>query len=596
VNAVAHNQQKDGGPMAPVSFCPSVPFREAWFVDFEFRADPGERPWPICMVAREMRSDREIRLWRDELLALRLAPFDTGSNSILVAYSASAELGCFLELGWPLPINVLDLLVEHRVETNGLILPGSGSLLDALALRGVAHIDAGHKEAMRKLAMENWSWTDEERRALLEYCATDVAGLTALLPKMARSIDWPRAILRGRYTAAVARMERAGIPIDLPIFRRLTENWDSIIVDLVAKVDEEFGAYEGSTFKEARFAAMLGARGIAWPRWPTGRLKLDDDTFGDQTKLHPELRPLRELRATLGKMRLTGLPVGADGRNRCPLWGFSSKTGRNQPSNSKFIFGPAKWMRGLIRPPEGYGLAYIDFAAQEIAIAAGLSGDERMIEAYRTGDPYLAFAKQAGLVPEEATKESHNLIRERCKSVVLGVNYGMGADSMAARAGIMPVEASDLLRLHRQTYWQFWRWSDDVVDAAMLTNEIKTVFGWRRRVGPDPNPRSLMNFPMQANGAEMMRVAAIAAVEAGIEVCAPVHDAFLIAAPLDQLDEDVARMREIMTRAGAIVTGGVEVRTDAQVRRWPDRYMDERGEAMWDKVMALLDQTQGAST
>src|ERR1700681_106886 len=63
-----------------------------------------------------------------------------------------------------------------------------------------------------------------------------------------------------------------------------------------------------------------------------------------------------------------------------------------------------------------------------------------------------------------------------------------------------------------------------------VTGEMKTVFGWRRRIGREPNPRSLMNFPMQANGAEMMRIAAIAGTEAGIEVCAPVHDAFLIAA------------------------------------------------------------------
>ena len=38
-------------------------------------------------------------------------------------------------------------------------------------------------------------------------------------------------------------------------------------------------------------------------------------------------------------------------------------TGRNQPSNAKFILGPARWMRGLIRPPEGHGIAYVDFSS-----------------------------------------------------------------------------------------------------------------------------------------------------------------------------------------------------------------------------------------
>ena len=96
-----------------------LPFRELWCVDFEFRSDPGERPWVVCMVAQELISGRQIRMWRDELLALKKAPFNTGPDVALVAYYASAELGCFLELGWPLPANVIDLFAEHRVETNG---------------------------------------------------------------------------------------------------------------------------------------------------------------------------------------------------------------------------------------------------------------------------------------------------------------------------------------------------------------------------------------------------------------------------------------------------------------------------------------------
>ena len=93
-----------------------------------------------------------------------------------------------------------------------------------------------------------------------------------------------------------------------------------------------------------------------------------------------------------------------DGRNRCLLSAFRSRTGRNQPSNSKFIFGPSVWLRGLIKPPPGYGLAYIDWSQQEFGIAAALSGDPAMMDAYHSGDPYLAFAKQAGAVPAHATK------------------------------------------------------------------------------------------------------------------------------------------------------------------------------------------------
>ena len=573
---------------------PAVPFEKIFAVDFEFRADPGERPWPVCMVVKEVSTGVEQRFWREDLLAMQTAPFDVGPNSLVVAYSSGAELSCFHELGWPVPVNILDLYAEHRVETNGKDLPCGNGVIGALACRGLGHIDAEKKVDMRRLVIERREWSDAEKQAILNYCASDVEALIALLPVMAAGIDWPRALLRGRYTAALARMERAGVPIDLPLHKRLVANWQPLTLALIADVDAGFGVYIGSTFKVGRFVEWLAARNIPWPRHPSGVLMLDDDTFKRQAERWPELKPLRELRQTLGRMRLTGLTIGADGRNRCSLRAFMAATGRNQPSNTEFIFGPAKWMRGLIRPPEGWGLAYVDFAAQEMAISAALSGDQRMIEAYRSGDPYLAFAKAAGLAPADATVASHAAVRSRCKEVMLGVNYGMAAEVMALKLGVAPVEARELLRLHRRAYPQFWRWMDQVVAGAMLTNEMTSVFGWRRHVGRMPKIPSLMNYPAQSNGAEMMRIAAIAATEAGIEVCAPIHDAFLIAAPLDRLDEDVAHMRALMTKAGNVVTGGLDVRTEATVVCWADRYMAPGGEAMWDRIMALLERIEAA--
>jgi hypothetical protein len=82
-----------------------------------------------------------------------------------------------------------------------------------------------------------------------------------------------------------------------------------------------------------------------------------------------------------------------------------------------------------------------------------------------------------------------------------------------------------------------------------------------------------MNWPIQSTGADLMRIVCIAATEVGIEVAAPVHDAFLIVSPLERLDQDVAHMREIMIRASKVVTGGLPIRVDQKVVRFPDRYM-----------------------
>jgi len=134
----------------------------------------------------------------------------------------------------------------------------------------------------------------------------------------------------------------------------------------------------------------------------------------------------------------------------------------------------------------------------------------------------------------------------------------------------------------------FWRWSDAAVDCAMLRGSISTVFGWTRHVGENPNPRSLRNFPCQANGAEMLRLACCFATERGVEVCAPVHDAVLITAPLDHLDADIARMQVCMAEASRIVLNGFEVRTEVKRVDYPDRYADPRGAVMWDKVVGLI--------
>ncbi len=106
------------------------------------------------------------------------------------------------------------------------------------------------------------------------------------------------------------------------------------------------------------------------------------------------------------------------------------------------------------------------------------------------------------------------------------------------------------------------------------------------------NPRSLANFPMQANGAEMMRLACSLATEAAIGVCCPVHDAILVESPAEDIDVVVQRTQATMREASRIVLDGFELSADAKIVRYPDRYFDEgRGRTMWDKVANLVANT-----
>jgi DNA polymerase-1 len=528
-----------------------------------------------------------FRYWLDELRGMRLPPFRTDASNLLVAYYASAELACFQALGWPMPVRVLDLYCEFKCLRSGLKTPCGNGLLGALAYFGFESMAATNKDTMRALVLRGEPFTADERRSILDYCQTDVDALAKLLPAMIAGIDLPRALLRGRYMTAVARMEWRGVPIDAEALGLFRTNWQAVQEALIQRINKGYDIYDGRTFKVERWAAWLTANNIPWPRLPSGDLALDDDTFREMARTYPAVAPVRELRTTLAQLRLNELAVGEDGRNRCMLSAFGSKTSRNQPSNSKFIFGPSAWLRSLIRPEPGTAVAYIDWSQQELAIAAALSGDRKMQEAYHSGDFYLTFAKMAGAVPPGATKDSHAAEREQFKTVALGVLYGLSSEGLARKLNVPPVLGRDLLRMHKETFRRFWRWSDAVQDEAILAGRLRTVFGWTVHVGDEPNPRSLRNFPMQGNGAEMMRLACCLAIERGIGLCCPVHDALLIEAHDDDIEAAVEATQQAMREASEIVLDGFKLRTDAKIVRHPERYSDKRGQVMWETVCEL---------
>ena len=194
---------------------------------------------------------------------------------------------------------------------------------------------------MRALVLRGGPWSDAERAQILDYCESDVAALTRLLPVMVPSIDLPRALLRGRYMAAAARMERNGVPIDVSTFELLKENWEKIQDQLIAEIDAEYGVFDGRTFKADRFAVWLAKAGIPWPRLNTARLDLSDDAFREMARAYPVIAPLRELRGSLSEMRLNELAVGKDGRNRTMLSGSAQVWQRSAWARSRRGFSDA---------------------------------------------------------------------------------------------------------------------------------------------------------------------------------------------------------------------------------------------------------------
>jgi hypothetical protein len=297
--------------------------------------------------------------------------------------------------------HILDLFVEFRDRTNGLSTPAGAGLVGALTYFGLDTIGSQEKDELRALILRAGPRSEQERTAILDYCATDIVALERLLAAMLPRIDLPRALLRGRYMAAGAAMEHNGVPIDLATLSLLREHWTGIQDDLIRAVDDH-GIYDGRTFKIDRWASFLAAQGIPWPLLESGQLDLSDDTFRQAARTYQLVSPYRELRSALSDLRLNDLAVGKDGRNRTILSAFRSRTGRNQPSNSKYIFGPSVWLRGLIQPRPGYG-GRISTGRSKNSVRRA----PRAIRPCRPNRRRSIWPSPPGVVPEDATKETH---------------------------------------------------------------------------------------------------------------------------------------------------------------------------------------------
>lgn len=426
----------------------------------------------------------------------------------------------------------------------------------------------------------------------------------------------PHAIFRGRYTKADARIERAGYPVDRKSYERVICNLDALKSRLIADFEVKHGlspyvrnsdgAHNFNFHKLEAFLADLGLLPV-WQKTPKNRLKTKEEYLREMAHQHPALLPLANLVKAIGDLRQFGLTIGSDDRARYPVMPFKADTGRNQPKARQFLFAQSSWTRGFIKPAPGQAIAYIDWSAAEFAIAAALSQDPAMLDAYKSGDPYLRSAVSTGFAPECATKETHGTIRDVVKVWLLSAQYGATAKSLANAlpqqlAIIMPnplASAEEFLEKHRHVYSRYWDWAEKRVELFVHeTHCEETVFGWRHRHNirlQDWQVRNQsLNFPMQATCAEILRWACIYATEDGIEVMAPVHDALLVGGPVAQIEEIVAHTQAHMDRASELVLG-FAMRTDAKIIRYPDRFMDRRGVETWNNTMRLLDEIETES-
>ncbi|MFZ1866036.1 MAG: DNA polymerase [Polyangiales bacterium] len=487
--------------------------------------------------------------------------------------------------GRPLPPYGIDLYAEHRLLTNGIEC--GNRLIDAANFWGVDCMESMYKDQWHKRFIETEPpFPQEWKEGALDYNFEDVEVTTRLLEVMASRIDLGHALIRGAYMLALAEIEHLGFPVDVPLYLWMQEHWDEIKQRMIDACP--YAVFEGLSFNHEKFERFLEEElGVtSWKRTPSGRLLLQSRYFAQMAYEYPQLEGIHRIKRQLDTFDTFTLGIDVkDARNRAAWWPFKSKTGRNQPKALNVFSNHSRYVRGLGTPPPGRALCELDYEQQEFAIVAALSEDPRMIESYLSGDPYMALAVLAGAAPPDATKKTHKLVRDRYKVTALAVQFGSTGAGIARRLGEPHAEGAILLRQYDETYEVFREWQRLKRANARYGEPMVLSHGWRLFGGEDIGWRTIDNFWAQGSGSEMLRSAVVKIRQAGIDIVALVHDAIIIEAEVDDIEDAAATAARIMGDVSEkILLGRLRLRTEAKFVGPSDRLLCEEAMSMWNLV------------
>ena len=432
----------------------------------------------------------------------------------------------------------IDLYAEYMVIHNTEMSRGGDgkqpvNLIQACQRYGVVGMDKAYKEDMRALAYTKTDHTPEEIALLQDYCIKDNRTTMRLYRAMRPRIDLLRAPIRGAFMMEIERMRWRGIPINMPAYHQTERRAPVAVSKMRAELNRKLGAevYFQSVFKrEAMFQVMQRNR-IPIPIDPkTGKYSCATKLIKSMIETYPLLKEYYEDKRMIDALKNLKLEIGADGRNRFWLNPFGTKTGRNNPSTNRALFGLPHTMRSFMKPLPGMAIAQIDYGTQEVGIAAFLSGDPTLIEDYFAGDLYRRFAA-ASLGILNPTEQQ----RQVYKAVVLGRIYGKGVVSLARDLGISKAQAQRIMDQMTARYPVLNAWLERVTTKAAHCVPITCVLGWSlTATGRPGEERTFLNFPMQANASELMRLVIVRARKLPLIGCA--HDSFLIEDTIDRIE------------------------------------------------------------
>jgi len=233
---------------------------------------------------------------------------------------------------------------------------------------------------------------------------------------------------------------------------------------------------------------------------------------------------------------------------------YGSQAGRNQASATGFIPLKAAWTRSQIIPKPGRVMIGLDWGQIQFFLKMLVARDVNGLRAYASGDVYLFFAKEAGAVPQDATKSTHKAMRDKFKATTLSIQFGMTKYGLAIKltqdTGIEHTEdeAQELIDLFYEVFPESHAHDEEILEDYQNDGFLKSWSGWYMW-GDNDNHRSVTNCPMQMYESDIMRLAEGYAQDAGLMVCYSLHDAIYIETNTEDKDKHAILLAELMDKA-----------------------------------------------
>jgi len=531
--------------------------------------------------------DAPVQLPLDAVLTA-LAPWLASASHPKALQNAKYDRLILLRHGLPLGGVVMDTLLADYLRD-----AGDKHGLDAMAERHFGFSPTSYAELVPKGA----NFASVEIDAAAQYCGMDVhltwrlaqllrRELTAMgdaLPQLLDQVELP-------LEPVLALMEATGIRIDTAYLGELSAELKTTLDRLEAEAKAAAGVDFNLASPKQLGELLFDSLGLDRKKsrktktgWSTDAAvleKLEAD--------HPVVPLVLEHR-TLSKLKSTyvdALPVLMEpetGRVHTDFNQAVTATGRLSSSNPNLQNIPirttfSRRIRKAFLPEAGWSLISADYSQIELRILAHLSGEEVLVEAYRSGDDVHALTARLLLEKDTVTPDERRL----GKTINFGVIYGMGAQRFARETGVSQAEAKDFLTKYKQRYPRVFAFLELQERLALSRGYVETILGRRRPFHFDPNGlgrlrgkdpleidlevarrggmeaqqlRAAANAPIQGSSADIIKLAMVQlhrelqAAQLPARLLLQVHDELVLEAAPEALDAVRTLTRETMERA-----------------------------------------------